>query len=52
LGTVLFSLFLIAVHLIPVSVFVVFRCDVFGVSNAFMVMFSDGHEKLHPRHHR
>jgi hypothetical protein len=51
LGIVPFSLFLTVVHLIPVSVFVVFRDGAIGVSDTFMVVFSDGHEQLPPRHH-
>jgi hypothetical protein len=51
LGTVLFSLFLTAVHPILVSVFIVVRSDAIGVSNAFMVVFPDGHEQLPPCHH-
>jgi hypothetical protein len=47
-----FLLFLTTVHLIPVSIFVFFRNEANGVSNAFKVVFLDGHEQLPLRHHR
>jgi hypothetical protein len=47
-----FYYFLTAVRLIPVSVFNFFQDDYLRVSDVFMVVFSDEHGQLPPRHHR
>jgi hypothetical protein len=46
-----FRFFLTTVRFVPVSVFYFFRDDYIGVSNVFMVVFSDEHGQLPPHHH-
>jgi hypothetical protein len=44
-----FSLLLFALYRF---LYLLFECDKLGVSNVFMAMFSDEHERLPPHHHR
>jgi hypothetical protein len=43
-----FSLLLFALYRI---LCILFECDQLGVSNVFMAVFLDEHERLPPRHH-
>jgi hypothetical protein len=46
-----FCFFLTAICFVPVSVFYFFREDYIGVSNVFMVVFSNEHGQQPPHHH-
>jgi hypothetical protein len=46
-----FYYFLTAVRLFPVSVFIFSKMITLGSSDVFMVVFSDEHGQLPPRHH-
>jgi hypothetical protein len=43
-----FSLLLFTLYRI---LYLLFKCGQLGVSNLFMAVFSDGHERLPPHHH-